>query len=99
MVTLSYYTEHNSLAKAWNRDMTRLEWAKWVYHHPEQTEELLTKLVAVNDFENRILAIEQVDYNQEQKIAALQNALPSGEPEIKTITIDEIRQLLEGDGE
>jgi len=43
---LSYYTEKNGLAQFWNRDITRLEWAKWVYHHPEQTQELIDRILA-----------------------------------------------------
>ena len=46
---MSYYTEKNGLAQFWNRDNTRMEWAKWVYHHPEQTEELLERLLSGQD--------------------------------------------------
>ena len=38
---MSYYTERNGLANLWNHDHTRLELAKWVYHHPEDFETLL----------------------------------------------------------
>ncbi len=46
---MSSYTEVNGLAKYWNRDNTRLEWAKWVYHHPEETEKLVEKLLKIED--------------------------------------------------
>lgn len=42
---MSYYTEKNGLANFWNHDHTRLELAKWVYHHPEDFEELLQYII------------------------------------------------------
>lgn len=37
----SYYTEHNGLAYAWDRDYTRIELAKWAYHNPEDIKYIL----------------------------------------------------------
>ena len=38
---MSHYIEQNGLAYLWNHDNTRLELAKWVYHHPEDFEKLI----------------------------------------------------------
>lgn len=64
---MSYYTEKNGLAQFWNRDNTRMEWAKWVYHHPEQTEELLERLLSGQDSSEIQEALENLEaVNEEQ---------------------------------
>ena len=78
MNPLSYYTEKNGLAQFWNRDMTRLEWAKWVYHHPEQTQELIDRLLNseendLTDIKEAINELKAADYQQQRQISNLQN--------------------------
>ena len=69
---MSYYTEKNCLAKFWNRDHTRLEWAKWVFHHPEQTEALVERLLGMdNMFEERLNNIEAINADQTTQITHL----------------------------
>ncbi len=80
----SYYTEKNGLAQFWNRDITRLEWARWVYHHPEQTEKLIEMLLQMNvdkiKFDQimaRLDANDVNDINQSNNIQILFNAIAS----------------------
>lgn len=80
----SYYTEKNGLAQFWNRDITRLEWARWVYHHPEQTEKLIEMLLQMNVDSTKLdQIIARLDINdandikQSDKIQILFNALAS----------------------
>ena len=56
---MSYYTAKNGLAQFWNRDHTRLEWARWVYHHPEQTQKLVEMLLGVTDYNENLHALQQ----------------------------------------
>lgn len=41
---MSYYSERNGLARMWDRDYRRLEYAKWVYHHPDIFQAFVDKL-------------------------------------------------------
>lgn len=38
------YIEKNGLAQYWDRDHSRLELARWVYHHPENLQAFINKL-------------------------------------------------------
>lgn len=92
---MSYYTEKNALAKIWNRDSTRLEWAKWVYHHPEDLEELISIALQETDIstiQDKIDTIEQVDTSQEQKIVALQDTV--SKQKMSPISLTKLQQLL-----
>ena len=77
---MSYYTEKNGLAQFWNRDNTRMEWAKWVYHHPEQTQELINRLIEtssdeldLSEIKEDIVALENELRKQQQTIIQIQN--------------------------
>lgn len=92
---MSYYTEHNGLAQFWNRDHTRLTWAKWVYHHPEQTEKLVEFLLqcqnntlALNEINERLDQNDITDARQDEDI----RMITAGE--LHTITLEELADLL-----
>lgn len=93
MNPLSRYTEINGLANFWNRDMTRLEWANWVYHHPEQTEELIKRLLSQVDYNNlseRVDILEEVDSELERQILEISQNSTVDLPELSDNDIDEI---------
>ena len=94
---MSYYTEKNGLAQFWNRDMTRLEWAKWVYHHPEQTEKLIEILLQAQqgssdlaELRERLERNDAVDMRQAAEILDLQMSEGAG-----AISIEALQALLE----
>lgn len=96
MIPLSYYTEKNGLAQFWNRDFTRLEWARWVYHHPEQTEKLVEILLSyqdtapllINEINERLDANDRTDERQDEDI----RLITAGE--FRSISIEELQRLL-----
>lgn len=62
--------------------MTRLEWAKWVYHHPEQTEQLLELLLQAQEynsqFEDVVARLDQndtTDLGQGESLQYVLNAI------------------------
>lgn len=87
----------NVLAQFWNRDITRLEWAKWVYHHPEQTEQLIERLLQEGssgtipaDLEERLTAIENAEKEQSDRITVLELNPITSLDELSNTDIDEI---------
>lgn len=77
---MSYYTEKNGLAEFWNRDNTRIEWAKWVYHHPDETEQLIAKLLEETDLKRinkRIDMMQVADEDLQRQIIALEGKTAS----------------------
>ena len=60
---MSQYTDLNGLAKMWDRDNTRVEWARWVYHHPEETEKLVEMILQIQDLKLNLepLTDEEID--------------------------------------
>lgn len=93
---MEYYTEKNGLAQFWNRDHTRLEWAKWVYHHPEDTEKIVEYLLQLcNGGLNWSEIIQRLDQNDIVD-AAQQESIDNLEATtIDAITIQALQQLVE----
>lgn len=96
---MSYYTEKNGLAQFWNRDNTRLTWARWVYHHPEQTAKLVDFLLqcsdhtlALNEINERLDENDRTDNRQDEEI----RMITAGE--FHSITLEELAEIL-GDDE
>lgn len=91
---MSYYTEKNGRAQFWNRDMTRLEWAKWVYHHPEQTEQLLELILQAaeynSQFEDVVARLDQNDVTDSNQGESLQYVLNAIAQTLSNSDIDNI---------
>lgn len=76
--------------------MTRLEWAKWVYHHPEQTEKLVELLLQIDTslIIDRLQDIEQNDIRQDSEIDDIKaNGINT------SITLQQLAALLSQDPE
>ena len=56
---MSLYTDVNGLANFWNKDHTRLEWAKWVYHNPDAVKELADAFLQAIEYNNNLAEIER----------------------------------------
>ena len=69
---MSKYTDVNGLANFWNRESTRLEWAKWVYYHTEQTQELINRLISASSDELDLTEVKEDIANLRQTIENLQ---------------------------
>ena len=76
--------------------MTRLEWVKWVYHHPEQTEKLVELLLQIDTslIIDRLQDIEQNDIKQDSEIDDIRaNGINT------SITLQQLAALLSQDPE
>lgn len=97
-----YYSDFNGLANFWERDMARVEWAKWVYHHPEQTRRLLEILLRRQQYQKSLLeqvvarldANDVTDAHQEESITNIINNATYGD-NAEAIPLEDLIKLLE----